>query len=92
MRYHAGIAAVLAGRPAVLIGYDPKLDGLATALGPAGTLLPWDHGALAGLGPAVEAVTAHAGAVPGALAHLRTREAVNDEVLDDLLSHAADRR
>jgi polysaccharide pyruvyl transferase CsaB len=92
MRYHAGIAAVLAGRPAVLIGYDPKLDGLAAALGPAGTLLPWDHGALAGLGPAVEAVAAHVGAVPDALAHLRTREAVNDEVLEKLLSHAADRR
>lgn len=88
MRYHAGIAAVLAGRPAVLIGYDPKLDGLATALGPAGALLPWDPGALAELGQSVAAVTPHADRVPDALAELRTRESVNDDVLDALLTAA----
>lgn len=88
MRYHAGIAAVLAGRPAVLIGYDPKLDGLATALGPAGTLLPWDPDALTQLGPSVATVLPNAGEVPHALAELRTREAVNDELLDQLLPQA----
>ena len=40
MRYHAGIAAVLGARPAVLLGYSPKVDALATALGPGAALLP----------------------------------------------------
>lgn len=88
MRYHAGIAALLASRPMVLIGYDPKLDGLASALGPAGALLPWDPDALAELGPAVAKVAGHTDRVAAALADLRAREAVNDDVLDDLLSHA----
>jgi polysaccharide pyruvyl transferase CsaB len=91
MRYHAGIGALLAGRPAVLIGYDPKLDGLAGALGPAGALLPWAPDALAGLGPAVAAVAPHAARVPAALAGLRTREAVNDRIIDDLLARAEPR-
>ncbi len=34
MRYHGGMAAVLAGRPVVLIGYDPKVDSLAADIGP----------------------------------------------------------
>jgi polysaccharide pyruvyl transferase WcaK-like protein len=88
MRYHAGIGAVLAGRPAVLIGYDPKLDGLARALGPAARLLRWDHGALGGLGAATTAVLPHTGHVPAALDRLRAREAVNDALLDDLLARA----
>jgi polysaccharide pyruvyl transferase CsaB len=88
MRYHAGICAVLAGRPAVLIGYDPKLDGLARALGPAARLLPWDRTALRELGPAATAVLPHADRIPGVLDRLRTREAVNDVILDDLLARA----
>ena len=88
MRYHAGIAAMLAGHPMVLIGYDPKLDGLATALGPAASVIPWDPAALTGVGPAVAAVVPHADRVPAALAELRTREAVNDLVIDDLLTRA----
>lgn len=89
MRYHAGIAAVLAGRPSVLIGYDPKLDGLAAVLGPAGALLAWDDAALAGLGPAVPAALAHGDRVPVALRELRAREAANDDLLDELLRTAA---
>jgi polysaccharide pyruvyl transferase CsaB len=88
MRYHAGIAAVLAGRPAVLIGYDPKMDGLASALGKAGSLLPWDANALTGLGSAVETVALHADLVPEVLTGLRSREAVNDRIIDDLLARA----
>jgi polysaccharide pyruvyl transferase CsaB len=88
MRYHAAIAAMLACRPAVLIGYDPKLDGLATALGPAASLIPWDPAALTGVGQAVAAVVPYADRVPAALTELRTREAVNDAVIDDLLTRA----
>lgn len=91
MRYHAGIAAMLAGRPAVLIGYDPKLDGLAGVLGPAGVLLAWSHAALAGLGEAVEAAIAHTERVPAALAELRSRDTANDEALDRLLATTAQR-
>ncbi len=32
-RYHAGITALIAGRPTVLIGYAPKVRSLATATG-----------------------------------------------------------
>lgn len=32
MRYHAGVAATLTGRPTVLIGYSPKVDALASTL------------------------------------------------------------
>ena len=91
MRYHAGIAALLAGRPAVLIGYDPKLDGLATALGPAGTLLPWDPRALPRLGSSVAAVAPYAAKVPDALAGLRALDAENDDLLDRLLAQAGGR-
>ncbi len=33
MRYHGGMAAVLAGRPAVLVGYSAKVDSLAADIG-----------------------------------------------------------
>lgn len=91
MRYHAAIAALLAGRPAVLLGYAPKVDALAGAFGDCGRLVPWTPEGLPGLGTAVETV-AVAGADPGsgdtlaaALARLRDAEAGNDRVLDDLL-------
>ena len=42
MRYHAGIAAALAGRPAVLLGYSPKVGGLGFDLD--ARTLPWDLG------------------------------------------------
>lgn len=86
MRYHGAIGAVLAGRPAVLIAYDPKLAGLADAMGPAGRLLPWTSAGLDGLGPAVASVLPGAGALSAVLAELRARERVNDTVLDDLLA------
>lgn len=41
MRFHGTVCAVLAGRPAVLVGYSPKVDALAADLGPAGVLRPW---------------------------------------------------
>lgn len=92
MRYHAGIAAVLSGRPAVLIGYDPKLEGLQRALGPAGALLDWSPDALTNLGPAVAAALPHSERVVAARERLRARERVNDLVLDDLLETAELRR
>lgn len=92
MRYHAAIAAVLAGRPAVVIGYDPKLVGIAEAMGPAARLLAWAPADLELLGAAMAGV-AHEGAdLPKVLADLRARERINDTVLDDLLEGVEVRR
>jgi polysaccharide pyruvyl transferase CsaB len=88
MRYHAAIGAVLAGRPAALIGYDPKLSSLADAMGPSGRLLPWTRAGLDDLGAATAGVAQRTAGLPAVLADLRTRERVNDTVLDDLLASA----
>jgi polysaccharide pyruvyl transferase CsaB len=85
VRYHGGVAAALAGRPAVLIGYSPKVGALAADLGAGASLLPWDAAALAGLPDAVEAVAGQDAAVRAARARLRAREAGNDAVLDRVL-------
>lgn len=85
MRFHAGIAAVLAGRPAVLIGYDPKLESLANDMGKAARLLAWDPDDLGQLGTAVAEVSGRADGLPAVLAGLRTRERINDTVLDEVL-------
>lgn len=92
MRYHAGIAALLAGRPAVLIGYDPKVAGLATAMGPGATLLGWDGADLARVGTATTELAQRGVDLGPALAELRTRERENDAVIDDVLALAEARR
>jgi polysaccharide pyruvyl transferase CsaB len=84
MRYHGGICAVLAGRPAVLIGYSPKVDALAAELGPGGRLLPWSPDGPAGLARAVQAVLGQDTAVRAAAAALRDRSAQHAPVLDAL--------
>lgn len=56
MRFHAGIAAVLGGRPAVLLGYATKVRSLATSLGPAAQLLADDPAGYASLPEAGSAV------------------------------------
>jgi polysaccharide pyruvyl transferase CsaB len=84
MRYHAGVCAVLAGRPAVLIGYSPKVDALAGQLGAGGRLLPWSPTGPAGLPDAVEAVLGQDDAVLAARAELRERGRRHGEVLDHL--------
>ncbi|MEX0658954.1 MAG: polysaccharide pyruvyl transferase family protein [Egibacteraceae bacterium] len=85
MRYHAGIGAVLAARPCVLIGYAPKVDALAGELGAGGALLAWDQRDLGGLARAVDAVSGHDAAVATARDRLRARDRVNDAALDRLL-------
>jgi len=92
MRYHAAVGAVLAGRPAALIGYDPKLGGIAEAMGPAARLLAWTPADLDLLGAATTAVAEAGAGLPAVLAGLRERERVNDTVLDDLLDLAEARR
>ncbi|HSJ46641.1 MAG TPA: polysaccharide pyruvyl transferase family protein [Euzebyales bacterium] len=92
MRYHAAIGAVLAGRPATLIGYDGKLVGIAEAMGPAARLLEWAPADLNLLGAATAGVADEGADLPGVLADLRMRERVNDTVLDDVLDVAEARR
>lgn len=83
MRYHGALCAVLAARPAVLVGYSPKVDALAAELGPAGRLLPWRADGLAG---AVESVRAVLGRDTGeARERLRARGRGNRDVLASLL-------
>jgi polysaccharide pyruvyl transferase WcaK-like protein len=82
MRYHGGICAVLAGRPAVLIGYSPKVDALAAELGPGGRLLPWSPDGPAGLARAVQGVLGQDSAVRAAAAALRERSARHAPLLD----------
>lgn len=85
LRFHGGVAAALAGRPCVLVGYAPKVDALAADLGDGATCLAWSPDALARMPEAVRAVRPHAGAAAAGLAALRARDRVNDEALDVLL-------
>jgi polysaccharide pyruvyl transferase WcaK-like protein len=85
MRYHAGVAAALACRPVVLLGYSPKVGGLGADLD--ARTLPWDlphPGDLAAA--AVDALARPADLLAERLATMREREAGNREVLERLLS------
>ena len=73
MRYHAGIAAVLGGRPAVLLGYSPKVEALADELGDGAQLLPIQAAAIRGLGETGRAVIGQEAAVTRARALLQRR-------------------
>lgn len=85
MRYHAGIAALLGGRPAVLIGYSPKVPSLAAEVPGGMAGLAWDESSLTGLPAAVEQVLDQDEAVVAGRERLREREQVNDQVIDRLL-------
>jgi polysaccharide pyruvyl transferase CsaB len=73
MRFHAGIAAVLGGRPAVLLGYSPKVNALADELGSGARRLPVEAAAVGGLAEAGQAVVGHAATVARARARLQQR-------------------
>jgi polysaccharide pyruvyl transferase CsaB len=88
MRYHAGVAAALAGRPAVLVGYTTKVGSLAADLGAGAAGLDFAAGDIDRLSAAVAAVEGQGGAMVEACHRLRERELVNDEVLDRLLEVA----
>ena len=86
MRYHGGMAAMLTGRPAVLIGYAAKVGSLAEEFGDAGALLPFEPQALARLAPAVEDVVERAPSVAAARARLLARQEVDRRLLARALS------
>jgi polysaccharide pyruvyl transferase WcaK-like protein len=92
MRYHAAVAAVLGGRPAVLLGYSPKVPALAADV-PGGLAgLAWDHRAPGALPAALAGVLGRGAEVIAGRERLRRREQANDTVLDRLLEEAARRR
>jgi polysaccharide pyruvyl transferase WcaK-like protein len=85
MRYHAGIAALLGGRPAVLIGYSPKVSALAAEVPGGMAEASWDAQALVSLPATLDHVLGRGQAVVEGRERLREREARNDDVLDLLL-------
>lgn len=86
MRFHAGVAAVLGGRPAVLIGYAPKVDSLAALVGDGMALVGDDAAGWNDLGRAASEVLGQDARVatrrddirPGIDAHRRALTALSD--------------
>ncbi|MFP4235866.1 MAG: polysaccharide pyruvyl transferase family protein, partial [Nitriliruptoraceae bacterium] len=84
MRYHGGVAAVLAGRPVVLVDYAAKVASLAEDLGPAARLLAWDPQALTTLPEALTEVLPARDDLLAARERLLSRHEVTREALADL--------
>ena len=84
MRYHGAVAALLHGRPAVLLDSSPKMASLAGEAGGWARLL--DPGRLEGaeLAAAVSDALAASNRAPEARDELRARLAANDDALDAL--------
>lgn len=85
MRYHAGIAALLGGRPAVLVGYSPKVGSLASEVAGGMVDLSWESRSLPELPTALDHVLDKGEAVVEGCERLRMRERANDEVIDRLV-------
>ena len=87
MRYHGAVTASLAGRPAVLLDYSPKMSHLAADLGPGFRSLPIDTEAAA-LESAFADVLTRANTVQAARESLIQRETGNRTILEALLERA----
>jgi polysaccharide pyruvyl transferase CsaB len=85
MRYHGIVAATLAGRPSVAVGYSPKVDALAHDIGRAARALPWSGEGIAAIPDALRAIAANGADALEARERLRARERGNDDAIDDLL-------
>ena len=92
MRYHGGMAAVLAGRPAVLVGYSAKVDSLAADVGPGAIGLRFDAGGLGDLAGAAASVIDRGDDITAARERLAERERGNGRILDQLVEQLHDRR
>ena len=86
MRYHAGVAALLGRRPALLLDYSPKVSTLAVEVGAGFAVsaldVPPELAADAAVGAVVAAET---GVLEGALDRMRERATANGAVLDQIL-------
>ena len=88
MRYHAGVAALLGGRPAALIGYSPKVSSLAAEVPHGMVGITWSRTAPRQLADGLLGVLGATDPVVEARERLRRRERGNDDVLDLLLDAA----
>jgi polysaccharide pyruvyl transferase CsaB len=88
MRYHGGMAAVLAGRPAVLVGYSAKVDSLADDLGPGAASHRWSPAGLGDLIRPARQVLDRGDDVVEARARLVERERGNGRILDEAIERA----
>jgi polysaccharide pyruvyl transferase WcaK-like protein len=86
MRYHGGIAALVGRRPAVLLGYSPKVNSLAADVGAGFDSVPWHLADPAAVGAAAARAVRKAedGVLDAALARLRARGVANASALDRL--------
>jgi polysaccharide pyruvyl transferase WcaK-like protein len=87
MRLHAAMAAVVAARPTVLIGYTDKVNALATELGGthgAATHVTDDPTGWQTLGEAAATVAGHSSDMAAAQRRLAANLWVHDTALDTL--------
>jgi polysaccharide pyruvyl transferase CsaB len=84
MRYHGGVAAVIEGRPLVLLGYVPKVEALSRALGEGCRYLSSEPPGLPRLAAEVEGLLEEPGDLARRRARLRSAERANDALIDGL--------
>ena len=85
-RFHAGIAALVGRRPAVLVGYAPKVCSLAARLGGIYPLITDSIAGFAALPAASEqALAAEPSRIEAELGRLRAAEAINADHLRRVL-------
>jgi polysaccharide pyruvyl transferase CsaB len=85
MRFHAGVLAVLGGRPAVLLGYAPKVAGLAAEAGRGAALVADTPAGYATIPAAAMRVLGRDDDVAAARDHLQSQVVVHGTMLDRLL-------
>jgi polysaccharide pyruvyl transferase CsaB len=88
MRYHGAVAALLHGRPAILVDYSPKMGDLSDDLAGAMPALPVGVPHAEGAVRAMHRAVSRAGELPDHLERLVAREAANSVALGRLLAPA----
>ena len=86
MRYHAVVSAIMASRPAVVVGYSPKVRPAAHLLGRAGLLIANDPVAYRDIADGATLLGRDAD-VAAAREERRSAESGNDVALDQFLSN-----
>ncbi len=85
MRYHAVVSAVMAGRPAVVIAYSPKVRSMGTLMGPGALLLENDPSGLSTIPDGAALLDAEHDLIT-VRDNLRHAETGNDQAIDNFLS------
>lgn len=92
MRYHGGMAAVLGGRPSVLVGYSSKVDSLAADIGAGSVGVRFSADGLGDLTGVAAQVLDRGADVGAARERLAERERGNGLVLDRMVEEMGRRR